>query len=121
MFDFDQPPMIAGLLLGLAAPPEIKVPEPPASGISAVNPGMSKISTGLNPGRVEIRRGDNRKKIHQIRAGAVMLACQVYTCIFLLCFVPNPSCEGQLRRLDTTRSGEIAIISHIARILNNRC
>jgi hypothetical protein len=94
MFGFDQPPVVAGLLLGLAAPPEIKVPEPPASGISAVNPGMSKIPTGLNPGRGEIRPGDNRKKIHPIRASAVTLACQAYTCIFLLCFVPNSSCEG---------------------------
>jgi hypothetical protein len=48
----------------LLQPLEIKVPEPPASGISAVNPGMPKIPTGLNPGRGEIRPGDTRKKIH---------------------------------------------------------
>jgi hypothetical protein len=43
---------------------EIKVPEPPASGISALNLGMPKIPTGLNPGRGEIRPGYTRKKTH---------------------------------------------------------
>jgi hypothetical protein len=48
----------------LLQPLEIKVLEPPASGISALNPGMPKIPTGLNPCRGEIRRGDTRKKTH---------------------------------------------------------